>query len=47
MMLNTIRYADDNVIICDSMEAFQQLISKNIVKGTEMGPNINIRMTSS
>lgn len=45
VLLNTIRYADDTLIICDSMEGLQHLIDKISSTGVDLGLNINTSKT--
>lgn len=45
VLLNTIRYADDTLIMCDSMEGLQDLMNRISLSGSKMGLNINVSKT--
>lgn len=45
VILNTIRYADDILILCDSLEGLEQLADIISQAGQELGLCINVRKT--
>lgn len=45
VVLSKIRYAGETLIMCASMDGFQQIINKIKVSGTDMGLNINLGKT--
>lgn len=44
-LLNVIRYADDTVIVSDTVEGLQELLNRIDVAGNAMGININVQKT--